>query len=36
VVQGVVLVVAVLYVVLNGAIDLLYGWLDPRIRRGAS
>ncbi|HEY8524376.1 MAG TPA: ABC transporter permease [Acidimicrobiales bacterium] len=35
VVQGVVLVVAVLYVVLNGAIDVLYGWLDPRIRRDA-
>ncbi len=35
VVQGVVLVVAVIYVVVNGGIDLLYGWLDPRIRRGA-
>lgn len=34
VVQGVVLVVAVLYVAVNGGIDLLYGWLDPRIRRG--
>jgi peptide/nickel transport system permease protein len=35
VVQGVVLVVAVIYVAVNGGIDLLYGWLDPRIRRGA-
>jgi peptide/nickel transport system permease protein len=34
-VQGVVLVVAVIYVAVNGGIDLLYGWLDPRIRRGA-
>jgi peptide/nickel transport system permease protein len=36
VVQGVVLVVAVLYVAVNGGIDLLYGWLDPRIRRGVA
>jgi peptide/nickel transport system permease protein len=34
-VQGVVLVVAVIYVAVNGGIDVLYGWLDPRIRRGA-
>ncbi len=32
VVQGVVLVVAIAYVVFNLAVDLLYAWLDPRIR----
>lgn len=32
-VQGAVLVIAVLYVVINGAIDMLYGVLDPRSRR---
>jgi peptide/nickel transport system permease protein len=32
VVQGCVLLVATLFVVINLAIDLLYGWLDPRIR----
>lgn len=30
--QGVVLFVATVYVLLNIAIDLAYGWLDPRIR----
>lgn len=34
VVQGAVLVVAVLYVLLNLAVDLSYMFLDPRIRRG--
>jgi peptide/nickel transport system permease protein len=33
IVQGGVLVIAVLYVVLNLAVDLLYSFLDPRIRR---
>lgn len=33
VVQGVVLVVATAYVLINSGIDLLYRWLDPRIRR---
>lgn len=32
VVQGAVLVIAVIYVVANAAIDLTYGYLDPRIR----
>jgi len=31
-VQGFVLTMALLYVALNLAIDLLYGWLDPRVR----
>jgi peptide/nickel transport system permease protein len=33
-VQGSVLVVAVLFVATNTLVDLLYGWLDPRIRLG--
>jgi peptide/nickel transport system permease protein len=33
VVQGVVLVVAGLYVLINLVVDLLYGYLDPRIRQ---
>ena len=33
-VQGTVLVVAVLFVATNTVVDLLYGWLDPRIRLG--
>jgi peptide/nickel transport system permease protein len=32
VVQGCVLLVATLFVLINLAVDLLYGWLDPRIR----
>jgi peptide/nickel transport system permease protein len=32
VVQGCVLLVAVLFVLINLAVDLLYAWLDPRIR----
>jgi len=32
VVQGIILVVAVFTVVINLIIDLLYGWLDPRIQ----
>ncbi|MFS3129309.1 ABC transporter permease [Nocardioides sp. Bht2] len=32
-VQGAVLVIAVVYVVTNALIDLSYGYLDPRIRR---
>ena len=32
-VQGAVLVIALIYVVVNGLIDLTYGYLDPRIRR---
>lgn len=33
-VQGVVLFVAVLYIVVNLIVELVYGLLDPRIRRG--
>jgi peptide/nickel transport system permease protein len=32
VVQGCVLLVAVIFVLINLAVDLLYAWLDPRIR----
>jgi peptide/nickel transport system permease protein len=31
-VQGIVLVVSILFVGLNLAVDLIYGWLDPRVR----
>lgn len=34
VVQGTVLVIAVIYVVVNTLVDLAYGLVDPRIRRG--
>ena len=33
-VQGTVLVVAVFFVATNTLVDVLYGWLDPRIRLG--
>ena len=33
-VQGIALVVAVSYVLVNAVVDLLYAYLDPRIRRG--
>jgi peptide/nickel transport system permease protein len=33
-VVGIVLVISVLFVVLNLAVDILYGVLDPRVRRG--
>ena len=32
VVQGCVLLIAVIYVAVNLAIDLAYGWIDPRVR----
>ena len=32
VVQGAVLLLAVTYVAVNAAVDILYGWLDPRVR----
>lgn len=32
-VQGGVLVIAVVYIVVNLAVDVLYGYLDPRVRR---
>lgn len=34
VVQGGVLLIAVIYVLVNSGIDIAYGYLDPRIRRG--
>jgi peptide/nickel transport system permease protein len=34
--QGAVLVVAAIYVLVNAAIDLGYGWLDPRVRHERS
>jgi peptide/nickel transport system permease protein len=34
VIQAVVLVAAVIFVLVNLIVDLLYGWLDPRIRYG--
>ena len=33
-IQGVVVTVAVTYVVINAAVDLLSGWLDPRAASG--
>jgi peptide/nickel transport system permease protein len=33
VVQGAVLIIAIVYVLVNLAVDLFYGYLDPRIRR---
>jgi ABC-type dipeptide/oligopeptide/nickel transport system permease component len=33
-VQGAVLVMAVVFVVVNLIADLLYAWLDPRVRYG--
>ncbi len=36
VIQGVVLVVALLYVFLNLTLDLAYAWLDPRVRLESS
>jgi peptide/nickel transport system permease protein len=33
-VQAAVLVIATLYVLINAAVELLYQWLDPRVRRG--
>lgn len=35
IVQTVILFVAVVFVTINLVTDLLYGWLDPRIRQGA-
>ena len=32
VVQGIILVIATAYVVVNALTDWLYGWLDPRVR----
>jgi ABC-type dipeptide/oligopeptide/nickel transport system permease component len=32
VIQGIILLIAAIVVVINLAVDLFYGWLDPRIR----
>jgi peptide/nickel transport system permease protein len=32
VIQAVVLMITTLYIVMNLMVDLLYAWLDPRIR----
>jgi len=32
VVMGSVLTIALMFVVINIVVDLIYGWLDPRIR----
>ena len=34
VVQGGILIIAVIVVLANLAVDISYGWLDPRIRYG--
>jgi ABC-type dipeptide/oligopeptide/nickel transport system permease component len=34
-VQGLILFIAVVYIVINIAIDILYGVIDPRVRTGA-
>ena len=31
-IQGLVLLIATIFVLVNLIVDLLYGWLDPRIR----
>src|SRR5207249_12007964 len=36
VVQGVVLVIAFLFVLTNRIVDVLYAWIDPRTRSGYS
>jgi len=32
VVMGAVMVVAVVFVVVNTTVDVMYGWIDPRVR----
>ena len=32
IVMGVVLVIAILFIVINIFVDVIYGWLDPRIK----
>jgi ABC-type dipeptide/oligopeptide/nickel transport system permease component len=34
VIQSLVLIFAVAYVIINMAVDIAYGWIDPRIRYG--
>jgi peptide/nickel transport system permease protein len=31
-VQGIVMLIAVVYLVINMVVDMAYGWLDPRVR----
>jgi peptide/nickel transport system permease protein len=31
-IQGLVLLIATIFVLVNLLVDLIYGWLDPRIR----
>jgi len=31
-IQGLVLLIAVIFVLVNLVVDILYGWLDPRVR----
>ena len=35
VIMGAVLVIATLFVLINIAVDIIYGWLDPKIRLGS-
>jgi peptide/nickel transport system permease protein len=35
VIQAVVLMITTLYIVMNLMVDLLYAWLDPRVREAA-
>ena len=32
VIQGVILMIVLLYLVINLTVDVLYAWLDPRVR----
>jgi peptide/nickel transport system permease protein len=34
VIQGALLVIAAVYVIINFVIDVLYVWVDPRVRHG--
>jgi len=33
-VQGVILLIAIGFILCNLAVDIIYGWIDPRIRYG--
>jgi len=32
IIMGAVLVIAVLFIIINNVVDMIYGWLDPRVR----
>jgi peptide/nickel transport system permease protein len=34
IIMGAVLVIATMFIVINIVVDLIYGWLDPRIAYG--